>query len=132
MKKSNALTFGEPADIVITDPCYFVPTDSWANSNYGENLPFPHITEDTGCGDWNARVVSPDMPPMTLAADSGQCAAAALDDILHAFPNAFMNVRHECYAVIEGFQGTVAFSRDDDGILHITGHGNINFNTEPD
>lgn len=133
MEKSNALTFAEPTGVVITGPCYFVPTDMWAESRYGASLPFPHITEDTGHGDWNARVVSQeDVAPLTFTADSGQCSAAALDDIMQAFPDAFKNIRRECYAVIDGFQGTVTFTRDDDGVLHVTGHGNINFDTEMD
>lgn len=51
MKSETFLKYETHTDIIISDPAYFIPGDLWAPSGYGENLPFPHVTVNTGIGD---------------------------------------------------------------------------------
>lgn len=129
MEKQKILTFNEPTYIIITDPCYFVPNTEWEESRYGEELPFPHITENTGIGDWDCDVMNTDTGDWLAAftADTGMCTVASFDDIINFYGPALYDVRRECYAVIKDFKGTVRAVHDKNGILHIFGEGNINF-----
>ena len=128
----DELAFTEPTDIVITDPCYFVPDSDWQASGYGESLPFHHITKPTGVGDWDCAVITDTgCHSGTFAADTGMCTVAALSDISRAYPDAFKNVRRDCYAIIRGFTGTVRVTQGDvDGELVIIGNGSVNFKTK--
>lgn len=129
----DELAFTEPTDIVITDPCYFVPDSDWQASGYGESLPFPHITKETGYGDWYCDVISTDTGGSfgTFTADAGMCVVATLSDIKRSYPNALNSIPKCCYAIIRGFTGTVKTKRDIlYGNLIVIGKGSINFRTE--
>ena len=132
MRSSKILTFETPTDIVITDPCYFVPNDDWSGSHYGEELPFAHITDRTGCGDGSFYVQDTDRDVAigTFAADTGQTTVAALDDVLEYNPEAFKGIQPDCYCVVHDFTGTIEFTYgEDDGVLHIMGSGDMDFET---
>ena len=131
MKADKTLTFTAPTDIVITDPAYFIPDDEWAASGYGEELPFPHITANTGIGDGGFLVIDTDSREVigTFTADTAQTTVASLDDIIEAYGPRLADTRPECYAVIRGFTGTIQTGYGTDGQLIIMGEGRPSFTT---
>ena len=126
--QTTALAFNTPTDIVIVDPCYFIPDADWAATQYGENLPFVHITQRTGIGDWSCNVINGNGGVIgSFAADTGQCTIAALQDVQAYNADAFKGIARGCVCVIKGFQGTIYTCYGDDGVLRIAGVGNIAF-----
>ena len=134
MRSIKILTLETPTDVVICDPCYFIPNDKWSGSHYGEELPFAHITEDTGAGDGLFYVVDAHsgIAIGTFAADTGQTTVAALDDVLEYNPEAFKGIQPDCYCVVHDFIGTIQVVFDGYSILCVSGHGNVDFESRPE
>ena len=130
------LTYPEPTDIVIFGSEIFITSIDWVPSNYGMNMPFPHITEDA-----NARargtIVHADIIDLGtgkvidhLSTGTDTLSVAALSDVMRAFPDASTKSFIGC-AIICGFTGAVRATHGDvDGELIIIGNGNINFKTK--
>ena len=129
--KPKTLTFTTPTDVVITDPAYFIPDMDWASSGYGEELPFPHITSNTGIGDGEFLVIDIDSREVigTFTADTAQTTVASLDDIIAAYGPALADTRPECYTVIRGFTGVIRAEYGTDGQLIVMGEGRPSFTT---
>ena len=138
------LAFTEPTDIVIFDPEDLITHIDWVSSNYGRNMPFPHITEDTNT---YGHIVLADIIDLDtgevighLSTSTGKFSVAALSDIKCAFPDASKKSLTYC-AIIRGFTGTVRVKHGKvnmklvnignmDGELVIIGNGNVNFKTK--
>ena len=128
------LTFTEPTDIVIFDPKQFLRID-WISSNWGWNMPFPHITEITNP---DGHIVCANIIDLGtgkvidhLSTGTNTFSVAALSDIKRAFPDTSQEEDFTCCAIIRGFTGVVRTTRkNENGELVIIGNGNINFKTE--
>ena len=129
------LTFTEPTDIVIFDPSSFITRIDWISSNWGWNMPFPHITEITNP---DGHIVCANIIDLGtgevighLYTSTNTFSVAALSDIKRAFPDTSQEEDFTCCAIIRGFTGVVRTTRkNENGELVIIGNGNINFKTE--
>lgn len=126
-KQDKKLAFEKSVDLVISDPVYFVPEDDWIETRHGRDLPFLHITEETGCEGWDCNVmnVSAEEVIATATSDTGLCTMAALDDIMRYNENAFKGVNQKNYAVVCDFKGFVLTGSFPDGTLRIFGYENV-------
>lgn len=125
-------------DIVITDPCYFIPYDKWDESNFGTNLSIfgvsNYISTRTLYGDWSCTVYNLDKDNDVIGefcADAGLVAVISLQDIIEKINSDFLEWAEEhswCVTIIRNFTGEVDTEIVDDE-LHIFGRGNINFIT---
>lgn len=117
--------------IIITDPCYFIPTQDYERTNYGKDLNKLGFTTyqvaGTGYGDW-LNVVITDYGFSTFDADSGQVAVVYKDELVKYY-DGFENLRNKRYVEIQDFEGEITIDTTDTDWTVITGVGNVNFRT---
>lgn len=125
-------------DIVITDPCYIVDSDTdWKACNYGssmEVLGFKQcITSPTIYGDWSCQTieVSSNKDIGSFTADAGMVGVFSLDEVLHYNSNftQFMQTSPWCVTVIKNFTGDVKILKNTNGSVYVSGIGSTNFYT---
>ena len=121
-------------DIIITDPCYFIKDNDWAESGYGEDVEQygikHYMARDTIYGDWSCTVFDKKKKAIgTFCADSGMVAVADLGEVLKYNPGFNYHVdRTWTTALIKDFKGSVRFivkhhSRYDDFEVQVVGNG---------
>ena len=130
----------ENEDIVITDPCYIVPDDKWAESEFGSNMEIfgitNYLTKDTLYGDWSCNAINTDTDKNIgwFCADAGLVSVMSLNDVakINDLEKWSLN---GCFALIKKFSGDVTIKVDYDKkyydfYCYVEGKGSTNFITK--
>lgn len=125
-------------DILITDPCYIIRSESgndWADCEYGEELdeigiPTFFTSEN---GDSVGTVIKNCSSGEILGnfcSDSGMVSVMLLSEVLAYNPDYNKRLSKNCYTVIHDFHGSVERVDAEDGeYWMLVGKGNIDFTT---
>lgn len=121
-------------DIIITDPCYIIPSSIKNEVGYYhlEEVGFTkYLCHSTLYGDWSCHTFNRDTKEILgeFCADAGMVGVFLKDEVLKLYPNFEKDYRSHCYTLIKDFQGTVQFQMLDESTIIVKGKGNINFET---